>query len=122
MNDKIGALKSIAERFEANYAQYMSASYGEATARANFIDRFFVPPDRDARNEQGFSETYRDVVREDKVLVSGQMRVPDYSFRVGGAATFYAEAKRPSAHIKDNADTAYPCVYAAPIRGDGAEL
>ncbi|WP_062429281.1 hypothetical protein [Treponema endosymbiont of Eucomonympha sp.] len=86
------------------------------------VNLAFRNQNQDRGNEQGFSETYRDVVREDKALASGQTRAPDYSFRVGGTATFYAEAKRPSAHIKDSADTAYPCVYAAPIRGDGAEL
>ncbi|WP_062429279.1 hypothetical protein [Treponema endosymbiont of Eucomonympha sp.] len=104
MNDKIGALKSLAERFEANYAQYMSASYDEANTRADFIDRLFELLGWDVRNEQGFSETYRDVVREDKVLINGQMKAPDYSFRVGGTVKFYVEAKRPSVPIKANAD------------------
>ncbi|GMO57209.1 MAG: Eco57I restriction-modification methylase domain-containing protein [Termitinemataceae bacterium] len=107
MKDKINKLSTLTERFESNYAQYMSNSYDESNTRSDFIDRFFELLDWDMRNEQGFSEIYRDVVREDKVSIDGKTKAPDYSFRIGGTVKFYVEAKKPSINIKDNPEPAY---------------
>jgi ribosomal 50S subunit-recycling heat shock protein len=56
---------------------------------------------------QGFSENYREVIREDKVKVDGQTKSPDYSFRIGDKVKFYVEAKKPSVNIKENAESAF---------------
>ncbi|GHU39339.1 hypothetical protein FACS1894190_03460 [Spirochaetia bacterium] len=101
------SLKKLTDRFESNYAQYMSNEYDESNTRTDFIDRFFELLGWDVRNEQGFSEIYRDVVREDKVVINGQTKAPDYSFRVGGIVKFYVEAKKPSVNIKENTEPAY---------------
>jgi adenine-specific DNA-methyltransferase len=65
------------------------------------------------RNEQGFSENYREVVREDKVKIGGPsharqgVQAPDYCFRIGGVRKFFVEAKRPTVNIKESAEPAY---------------
>jgi len=100
-------LKKLIDLFERNYKQYTDKRYNEANTRTDFIDPFFELLDWDIANKQGYSETYREVYREDKVSINGKKKSPDYSFRIGGIRKFFVEAKKPSAVIKDNSDAAY---------------
>jgi adenine-specific DNA-methyltransferase len=102
--DQLNALISL---FSANIAQYKSGQYDEANTRTDFIDKFFALLDWDISNGQGFSESYREVVREDKVKIDGSKKAPDYSFRIGGVRKFFVEAKKPSVNIKDATEPAY---------------
>src|SRR5215469_17470050 len=106
-NERIGQIKSLISLFSANIAQYKSGHYDESNTRADFIDKFFALLDWDVANNQGFSETYREVVREDKVKIDGSQKAPDYSFRIGGTRKFFVEAKKPSVNIKEAAEPAY---------------
>ena len=100
-------LRSLVSLFHANREQYKSSQYDEANTRTDFIDKFFALLDWDVANSQGFSETYRDVVREDKVKIEGSQKAPDYSFRIGGVRKFFVEAKKSSVNIKDTIEPAY---------------
>jgi len=100
-------LKNLTSLFSANITQYKSGQYDEANTRADFIDKFFALLDWDIANNQGFSESYREVVREDKVKIDGAQKAPDYSFRIGGVRKFFVEAKKPAVNIKDAAEGAY---------------
>jgi type I restriction-modification system DNA methylase subunit len=106
-NDRLAQLKSLVSLFSGNLAQYKSGHYDESNTRTDFIDKFFALLDWDVSNNQGFSETYRDVVREDKVKIDGSQKAPDYSFRIGGVRKFFVEAKKPSVNIKEAAEPAY---------------
>ena len=106
-NTAIDQLKSLVSLFSENIAQYKSAQYDEANTRTDFIDKFFTLLDWDIANNQGFSESYREVVREDKVKIDGAQKAPDYSFRIGGVRKFFVEAKKPAVNIKDAAEGAY---------------
>ncbi|EMG01528.1 hypothetical protein LEP1GSC123_4558, partial [Leptospira borgpetersenii str. 200701203] len=79
---KTKRLTELTNLFQANIKQYKSTSYDEANTRTDFIDKFFELLDWDVRNVNGYSETYREVVREDKVIIEGKPKAPDYSFRV----------------------------------------
>jgi type I restriction-modification system DNA methylase subunit len=105
--DKLEQLHSLVSLFSSNIAQYKSNQYDEANTRTDFIDKFFALLDWDISNNQAFSETYREVVREDKVKIDGSQKAPDYSFRIGGHRKFFVEAKKPSVNIKDAAEPAY---------------
>ena len=61
----------------------------------------------DIRNEQGYSEQYREVVREDKITIGGKVKAPDYAFRIGGLRKFFVEVKKPSVNIKDELEPAF---------------
>jgi type I restriction-modification system DNA methylase subunit len=100
-------LRALTTLFETNIAQYKRPQYDEANTRTDFIDKFFTLLDWDIANNQGFSEVYREVVREDKVKINGSQNVPDYSFRIGGTRKFFVEAKKPSVHIKEANDPAF---------------
>ncbi|MGD2088484.1 MAG: N-6 DNA methylase [Candidatus Aminicenantes bacterium] len=93
-------LKELINLFEYNIEQYKGKAYDEAKARADFIDKFFALLGWDIYNKQGFSEKYRDVVREDRVTIKGKVKAPDYCFRIGGARKFFVEAKKPATDIK----------------------
>jgi adenine-specific DNA-methyltransferase len=106
--DRIEQLLNLVSLFSANIVQYKSGQYDESNTRTDFIDKFFtLLLDWDVANNQGFSETYREVVREDKVKIDGSQKAPDYSFRIGGVRKFFVEAKKPSVNIKDAAEPAY---------------
>jgi hypothetical protein len=105
MNTRIEQLKELTCLFESNYAQYKSLQYDEANICTDFIDKFFALLDRDIANSQGFSEVYREVVREDKVTIDGShydrpvVQTLDYSFRIGGFRKYFVEAKKFSDYI-----------------------
>jgi adenine-specific DNA-methyltransferase len=106
-NTRTDQLNALVSLFSANIAQYKSGQYDEANTRTDFIDKLFTLLDWDISNSQGFSESYREVVREDKVKIDGSKKAPDYSFRIGGTRKFFVEAKKPSVNIKDTAEPAY---------------
>lgn len=89
-------LTELIDLFEFNIKQYKGRHYDEAKTRADFIDKFFLLLGWDVYNEHGYSEQYRDVVREDRVEVKGKVKAPDYCFRIGGVRKFFVEAKKPS--------------------------
>ena len=104
---KITQIRTFVDLFTSNITQYKSSHYDESNTRTDFIDKFFTLLDWDVANNQGYSETYRDVVREDKIKIDNTQKAPDYSFRVGGTRKFFVEAKKPSVNIKEASDPAY---------------
>ena len=99
-------VEHLVEKFDRNLKQYKHASYDEANVRVDFVDKFFTILGWDVSNEKGYSEDYREVVREDKVVIQGKPKAPDYSFRIGGVRKFFVEAKKPSVDIKHAASPA----------------
>ncbi|MDR2952544.1 MAG: hypothetical protein LBU82_04795, partial [Treponema sp.] len=67
-NSRLKQLKSLISIFSANIAEY-KARYDESNTRTDFIDKLFTLLGWDVANNQGFSESYREVVREDKVQI-----------------------------------------------------
>lgn len=111
MIDKEAAYKKISElveRFTDQYESYKKSDYNETRTRRDFIDPFFKALGWDIDNENGYAESYREVIHEDKVKVGKATKAPDYSFRlVGGKRLFFVEAKKPSVSVKDEILPAY---------------
>jgi type I restriction-modification system DNA methylase subunit len=109
-NKEIG-LKKVQElvtRFTEQLSAYKKSDYNETQTRRDFIDPFFKALGWDIDNEQGFAESYREVIHEDRVKVGTATKAPDYSFRLGGGQRlFFVEAKKPSVLIKDDIQPAY---------------
>lgn len=108
-NKEIG-LKKIQElvtRFIEYRRAYKSSDYNETQTRRDFIDPFFKALGWDIDNEQGFSESDREVIQEDRIKVGTATKSPDYSFRLRGERLFFVEAKKPSVKIKDDIEPAY---------------
>jgi len=72
-------LHELVSLFSFNIDQYKSGRYDESNTRTDFIDKFFAMMGWDVANSQAWSESYREVVREDKVKIDGTQKAPDYS-------------------------------------------
>lgn len=102
------AISTLVERFEEHLKEYKKANYNETLTRRDFIDPFFKALGWDIDNSQGAMESYREVIHEDKVVIDGARKSPDYSFRLsGGNRLFFVEAKKPSVDVKDDSHPAY---------------
>lgn len=100
-------IKELVEKFKSNYKQFHSSDYNETLTRQDFINPFFEYLGWDISNKEGLSQTYRDVIHEDKLKIGKETKAPDYSFRIGGNRVFFVEAKKPSRNLKEDADAAY---------------
>ena len=101
-------IEKLVERFEEQKEFYRKSEYNETLTRRDFIDPFFKSLGWDIDNENGYAESYREVIHEDRVKVGKATKAPDYSFRlVGGKRLFFVEAKKPSVAIKDDILPAY---------------
>ncbi len=107
MEQNLQKLRELTDLFKLNIKQYKKNTYDEANTRVDFIDKYFELLDWDVRNEQGFSEDFREVVREDTVYIAGKPKAPDYSFRIGGKRIFFVEAKKPTIDIKEGIEPAF---------------
>lgn len=101
-------IQALVERFDEQKDFYRKAEYNETLTRRDFIDPFFKALGWDVDNEQGYAESYREVIHEDKIKIGGATKAPDYSFRLGGGKRlFFVEAKKPSVLIKNEVTPAY---------------
>jgi type I restriction-modification system DNA methylase subunit len=100
-------IQKLVNRFDEHYSQYKNSKYTETPTRRDFIDPFFKALGWDIDNQGSMAEAYREVIHEDKVKISGQLKSPDYSFRFNGKRYFFVEAKKPSVNIKDDSNPAY---------------
>src|ERR1035437_5103118 len=103
-------IEKLVERVREHRNDYHLPDYNEAKTRQDFINPFFKALGWDIDNEKGDSEAYREVIYEDKVIVRGKAKAPDYGFRLSGSAKkrlFYVEAKKPAVALKVNRDAAY---------------
>ncbi|MBX3164447.1 MAG: N-6 DNA methylase [Bacteroidetes bacterium] len=101
-------IEKLVKRFDEQKEFYKKADYNETQTRRDFIDPFWKALGWDIDNENGYAESYREVIHEDRVKVGGATKAPDYSFRlVGGKRLFFLEAKKPSVFIKDEIQPAY---------------
>ncbi len=103
-------IETLVERFKEHRGDYHLPDYNEQKTRQDFINPFFKALGWDIDNEKGDSEAYREVIYEDKVIVKGKAKAPDYGFRLSGSGKkrlFYVEAKKPSVSLKANREAAY---------------
>jgi hypothetical protein len=101
-------ISDLVQRFGDQIESYKNSGYNETQTRRDFIDPFFKALGWDIDNEQGYAESYREVIHEDKVKIGSATKAPDYSFRlVGGKRLFFVEAKKPSVDIKEGIQAAY---------------
>jgi type I restriction-modification system DNA methylase subunit len=101
-------IEQLASRFEEQKISYLQSHYNETQTRRDFIDPFFKALGWDIDNENGYAESYREVIHEDRVKIGKTNKAPDYSFRlVGGKRLFFVEAKKPSVLIKTEEGPAF---------------
>lgn len=72
--ESLQIIKDLVARFKQNEKSYTSVIYDESNTRTDFIDKFFEALNWDVRNDNGFAERFREVVREDKVVINGKQK------------------------------------------------
>lgn len=97
----------LIQRFQDNFEDYKRSSYNEAQVRREFIDPFFRELGWDVDNVSNLSEAYKEVVHEDSIRIEGNIKAPDYSFRISGIRKYFVEAKKPSVNITTAIAPAY---------------
>lgn len=110
MHSKDEVYKKVEElviKFRNNKDQYTNKNYNETETRRDFLDPFFEAFGWDVSNRAGKSQTYRDVIHEDKVKVGKETKAPDYAFRIGGNRVFFVEAKKPGVNLKEDSLPAF---------------
>lgn len=101
-------IASLVDRFGEQVEIYKHSNYNETQTRRDFIDPFFKALGWDIDNNAGYAESYREVIHEDKIKVGGEVKAPDYAFRLpGGKRLFFVEAKKPSIDVKGDIHPAY---------------
>ena len=100
-------IKELIEKFKSNYEQFHADNYNEEQTRHDFINPFFELLGWDISNKAGLSQTYREVIVEDKIKIDNKTKAPDYAFRFGGTRLFFVEAKKPRVGLRDNIEAAY---------------
>lgn len=100
-------IKTLIERFREHVDEYKRKGYNEHQTRIDYINPFFKALGWDIDNEQGFAESYREVIHEDKVKIGSATKAPDYAFTLFGQRKFFVDAKKPSVNIKDDMAPAY---------------
>jgi N-6 DNA Methylase len=114
-------VRDLVDRFERNRTHYRSGDFDEASTREYFINPLFEALGWDVRDTAGRGPL-RDVIYHRRLTstpdVAGlaawddeltaeelaarepAVAVPDYTFRIGDAAKFFVEAKKPSVQLR----------------------
>lgn len=102
LDDAFGEVCALVRDFEAHRNAYLAASYSEAQARQDFIDKFFTAIGWDVGHNRQKNPFEQEVKVENKVVMEGTQRRADYAFFLlpnYRDVRFYAEAKKPSRNI-----------------------
>ena len=100
-------IAGLVERFGEHVEEYKRTGYNEHQTRVDYINPFFKALGWDMDNEQGYAETYREVIHEDKIKVGSSTKAPDYGFTLFGQRNFFVDAKKPAINIKSDIHPAY---------------
>ena len=94
------SIRQLVEHFKQNQPSYRSGKFNEAQLRLEFLNPFFEALGWDVSNRSGYGEAYKDAVVEPSLEVEGEIKAPDYAFRIGGTRKFFVEAKKPAVNIQ----------------------
>ncbi|MCX6994075.1 MAG: N-6 DNA methylase [Kiritimatiellaeota bacterium] len=89
----------LCQYFTSNRQSFLAPGVKEAHVRQSLIDPFFEALGWDVRNHSMTAPQYREVITEDSLDVEGQLKAPDYTFRIGTLPKFYVEAKKCGVNI-----------------------
>jgi hypothetical protein len=88
-------LQTLVNNFHDQIESYKNPSYNETQLRRDFLDKFIKILGWDVDNEKAYAESFREVIHEDRIRISGQTKAPDYCIQSNGGRLFYIEAKSP---------------------------
>ncbi|MGP1521629.1 MAG: Eco57I restriction-modification methylase domain-containing protein [Treponema sp.] len=98
--ERLARLKKLIYQFKEGEAFYTSKDFVESEVRSKFIDPFLECLKWDVKNEKGARYDKREVITEDRIVVDGQTKHPDYTLCCAGVKKIFVEAKKPSVNLK----------------------
>ena len=90
----------LVEKFERDKARFTNPQYNETQLRVEFINPLFEALGWNVRDSAHVSH-------EDRVIIEGKPKRPDYGFRIAGITRFFLETKKPALNLKDDPSPAY---------------
>ena len=93
-------IAKLTDYFRTNQSAFRAPGVKEAHVRQSLIDPFFIALGWDVANKAMIAPQYREVIPEESTEAEGHRKAPDYAFRVGQTAKFYAEAKKCGVNLK----------------------
>ncbi len=106
MDERKALVSRLVQQFKENENFYLSKDFVESEARSKFIDPLLEALGWDVKNEKGARHDKQEVITEDRVVIAGQVKHPDYTLCYGGERKIYIEAKQPSIDLKSNPEPA----------------
>ena len=106
MDERKALVAKLVTQFKENESFYTSKDFVESEARNKFIDPLLEALAWDVKNEKGARHDRQEVITEDRVVIEGQVKHPDYTLCYGGERKIYVEAKQPSVDLKTNPEPA----------------
>jgi adenine-specific DNA-methyltransferase len=106
MEERKAMVARLAQQFKENEKYYTSKDFVESETRNKFIDPLLEALAWDVKNEKGARHDRQEVITEDRVVIAGQVKHPDYTLCYGGERKIYVEAKQPSIDLKKNPEPA----------------
>ncbi|MGP1439985.1 MAG: Eco57I restriction-modification methylase domain-containing protein [Treponema sp.] len=98
--ERLARLKKLIYQFKEGEVFYTSKDFVESEVRSKFIDPFLECLKWDVKNEKGARYDKREVITEDRIVVDGQKKHPDYTLCCAGVKKIFVEAKKPSVNLK----------------------
>ena len=98
--ERVSRLRELVQQFKEGEAFYTSKDFVESEVRSKFIDPLLECLKWDVKNEKGARPDKREVITEDRIVVDGQTKHPDYTLMFGGVKKIFVEAKQPSVNLK----------------------
>ncbi len=102
MQERKETISRLVEQFREGEKFYMSKDFVESECRSKFIDPLLECLGWDVKNEKGARHDKQEVITEDRVVINGQVKHPDYTLCYGGERKIYIEAKQPSIDLKND--------------------
>ncbi len=106
MEQRKETVADLVKQFSENEEFYTSKDFVESECRLKFINRLLECLKWDVNNEKGARHDKQEVITEDRVVIDGQVKHPDYTLCYGGERKIYVEAKQPSVDLKGNPEPA----------------
>ena len=106
MEERRSRVLELAKQFKEGESFYLSKDFVESEVRSKFIDPFLECLKWDVKNEKGARPDKREVITEDRIVVDGKTKHPEYTLMFGGVKKLYIEAKKPSVDLKTDPEPA----------------
>jgi len=76
------SVKRLVDHFDQNRKVFVSPDYKEEQLRLEYLNPLFSALGWDVYNRAGLSETFKQVIHEESIKVTGATKAPDCTFRM----------------------------------------